>query len=221
MWTNNIQLPAVCSSEILWLVSHTVEKMWRNKNCRFALQLHFHALSSAKCKICIWVSHMSKQLKKYITWRWINACRWSSIIHNLWYYIMSSVSYHVQVTFTFFFLEAWLTFHCSLSLNDNHPLQVTSTHLSVLHHWPALALPSPPPLAAASARPALPWRAAAPPPAGSRRSDSPSSGRSACGLWDTTRRRGSDSGRIWGCASSCAVSAAAAAAAGALMTGSL
>lgn len=81
-------------------------------------------------------------------------------------------------------------------------------HLPALHHWPGPAPPSSPPqLAAASARPAPPWRAGAPPPAGSRRSDSPSSGRSVCGLSDTRRRRGSDSGRIWGSGSSCVLSA--------------
>lgn len=80
----------------------------------------------------------------------------------------------------------------------------------ILCHWPALWLSSPLQPAAASARPALPSLAAAPPPAGSTHSDSPSSGRSACGLSNTKRRRGSDSGRIWGFGSSCVVSAAAA-----------
>lgn len=82
------------------------------------------------------------------------------------------------------------------------------------HHSSPLSRSSPLQLAAASARPAQPWRAVVPPPAGSRRSDSLSSGRSVCVLLNTKRRRGSDSGRIWGSGSSCAVDAA-----GALETG--
>lgn len=88
--------------------------------------------------------------------------------------------------------------------------------LSFFHHWPGLVRPSPPQLAAASVRPALPWPAAAPPPAGSRHSDSPSSGRSVCGLSNTKRPRGSDSERIWGSGSSCVVSADGAPEAGTL-----
>lgn len=93
-------------------------------------------------------------------------------------------------------------------MTDNGPvLALIFLHLLILHHSPGLVKSSPPRLAAASVRPALPWRADAPPPAGSRHTDSPSSGRSVCGLSSTKRRRGSDSGRIWGSGSSCVASA--------------
>lgn len=84
--------------------------------------------------------------------------------------------------------------------------------LSFFFHWPAPVLVSPPQPAAVWERPAPPWRAGAPPPAGSRHSGSPSSGKSVCGLSDKKRRRGFDSGRILDCESSCAASSGAAAA---------